>query len=63
MITRRRTVLMLWHAFLFLGLGPVGFFPPCSFCLVVSFSPFLSVILLISFLDIRGFIGERTITR
>jgi hypothetical protein len=26
---RARAVLMLWHAFLFLGLRHVGFFPPC----------------------------------
>jgi hypothetical protein len=26
-------VLMLWHTFLFLRLGPVGFFPPCFFLL------------------------------
>jgi hypothetical protein len=29
----RRAVLMLWPALLFLGLRPVGFFPPCSFLL------------------------------
>jgi hypothetical protein len=28
-----RAVLMLWHAFLFLGLRPVGFLPPFSFLL------------------------------
>jgi hypothetical protein len=28
-----RTMLMLWHAFVFLGLRPVGFSPPFSFLL------------------------------
>jgi hypothetical protein len=34
----RRAVLLLWHAFLFLGLRPVGFPPPSIFlfCLVVA---------------------------
>jgi hypothetical protein len=26
-----RAMLMLWHAFLFLGLRPMGFYPPFSF--------------------------------
>jgi hypothetical protein len=26
----KRAVLVLWHAYMFLGLKPVGFFPPCS---------------------------------
>jgi hypothetical protein len=29
----KRAMLMLWHAFLFLGLRHVGFFPPFSFLL------------------------------
>jgi hypothetical protein len=29
----KRAVLMLWHAFLFLGLRPMGFSPPFSFLL------------------------------
>jgi hypothetical protein len=33
----RRAVLMLWHAFLFLRLRPVGIFPPFSFLLGGSF--------------------------
>jgi hypothetical protein len=35
-----RAVLMAWHAILFLGLRPVGFFPPFSF-LLEGFHSFL----------------------
>jgi hypothetical protein len=37
----KRTVAMLWHVSLFLGLRPVGFFPPCSFLLGGFLSLFL----------------------
>jgi hypothetical protein len=33
-----KVVLMLWHAFIFLGLRHGGLFPPFSFCLVFSIS-------------------------
>jgi hypothetical protein len=40
----KRAVLMLWHAFLFLGLRPVGFFLLLPFCLVVSTYFYLAAI-------------------
>jgi hypothetical protein len=36
----RRAVLMLWHAFLFLGLRPVGIFPLCCSFLLFCFHMF-----------------------
>jgi hypothetical protein len=37
----KRAMLMLWHAFMFLGLRLVGVSPLCFFCLVVFFTAFL----------------------
>jgi hypothetical protein len=51
----KRAVLMLWHAFLFLGLRPVGFFLLLSFCLAVSTSFYLAAINLNLLVDFATF--------